>query len=71
LSITENIVDIAINSKFSDFEDGLQYFAARENNMLAIITKNSGHYKVRDITIQTSEKFINNEFSLIPPYLFC
>jgi hypothetical protein len=28
--IDENIVDMALSSKFNDFEDGLQYYAAKE-----------------------------------------
>ena len=61
LPINETIVDMAINSKFSDFEDGLQYFTAKENNMLVIITKNTGDYKVKDIAVQTSEEFLKCE----------
>jgi len=58
LPINETIVDMAINSKFNDFEDGLQYYTAKENNLLVIITRNTGDYKVKDITIQTSEEFL-------------
>jgi len=58
LPINENIVDMALNSKFGDFEDGLQYFTATENNIPAIITRNAEDYKVRDIIIQTSEEYI-------------
>ena len=31
--ITEKIVDTVLNSKISDFEDGMQYFSAKENNI--------------------------------------
>jgi predicted nucleic acid-binding protein len=58
LSVSENIVDMALNSKFSDFEDGLQYFTAKEHNMLTIVTRNTGDYKVKDMTIQTSEEYL-------------
>jgi len=63
LPISESIVDMALNSKFCDFEDGLQYFTAKENNIPAIITRNRRDYKVKDIMIQTSEEFlkINNK----------
>ena len=33
ISVTEKTVDLALNSNFADFEDGLQYFTARENNI--------------------------------------
>ena len=38
LPTNERIVDMALNSKFNDFEDGLQYFSAKENGILIIIT---------------------------------
>jgi predicted nucleic acid-binding protein len=56
--INEIIVDMALNSRFSDFEDGLQYFTAKENNIPAIITRNPKDYKVKDIIVQTSEEYI-------------
>ena len=63
LPINANIVDMSLDSKFSDFEDGLQYFTAKENNLLAIITRNGEDYKVKDIIIQTAEEYLktNNE----------
>jgi predicted nucleic acid-binding protein len=62
LPINETTVDIALNSKLSDFEDGLQYFTAKENNIMTIITRNTGDYKkIKDIAIQTSEDFIKTQ----------
>ena len=58
LPVNENITDMALNSTFSDFEDALQYFAAKEHNILAILTRNTRDYKVKDILIQTSEEFV-------------
>jgi predicted nucleic acid-binding protein len=58
LPINANIVDMSLNSKFNDFEDGLQYFTAKENNLLAIITRNGEDYKVKDIIIQTAGEYI-------------
>jgi len=58
LPINENTVDMSLNSKFSDFEDGLQYFAAKDNKIMAILTRNTGDYKVKDIVIQTPEAFL-------------
>ena len=58
LSVSEKTVDMALNSQFGDFEDGLQYFAAKENNLLTIITRNTVDYKVKDVIIQTPEEYI-------------
>jgi predicted nucleic acid-binding protein len=58
LPIDENIVDMALNSKFNDFEDGLQYYTAKEQNLFGIITRNLNDYKIKDIVIQTSKEFV-------------
>ena len=58
LPINENNVDMALSSKFSDFEDGLQYFVVKENNIMTIITRNIEDYKVKDIVIQTSKEYL-------------
>jgi len=64
LPINENNVDMALSSKFSDFEDGLQYFTVKENNIMTIITRNIEDYKVKDIVIQTSNEYLRmNRFS--------
>ena len=58
LPVVEITVDAALNSKFDDFEDALQYFTAKENSILSIITRNKKDYKVKDIMLQTAEEFI-------------
>jgi predicted nucleic acid-binding protein len=58
INVDEKIVDLALNSKFSDFEDGLQYFTARENGITILLTRNIRDYKENDIIIQTPEEFI-------------
>ena len=58
LPINEKIVDDVLTSKFGDFEDGLQYFAAKENNIPVIITRNVKDYKEKDLIIQTADEFI-------------
>ncbi|MDR0378154.1 MAG: PIN domain-containing protein [Spirochaetaceae bacterium] len=58
LPIDENIVDMALSSKFNDFEDGLQYYTAKEQNLFGIITRNIRDYKMKDIVIQTSKEFV-------------
>jgi predicted nucleic acid-binding protein len=60
LPINENIVDAALHSKFTDFEDGLQYFTAKENDISVIITRNTNDYRTKeaDIIVQTSDEYI-------------
>jgi predicted nucleic acid-binding protein len=60
LPINGKMVDDVLTSKFSDFEDGLQYFAAKENNIPVIITRNVKDYKEKDLIIQTADEFIGS-----------
>ncbi|GAB7140999.1 PIN domain-containing protein [Deferribacterales bacterium RsTz2092] len=58
LPMGETAVDSALNSQFSDFEDALQYFAALENEISVIITRNKKDYKEHNIKIQTAEEYL-------------
>lgn len=60
ISVNEKAVDLALNSRFSDFEDGLQYFTARENDIKIIITRNIKDYKENDLVIQTPEQYLKS-----------
>ena len=48
----------ALKSKFSDFEDALQYFSAVENQCEYIITRNIEDYKNVEIKVLLPEEFI-------------
>jgi predicted nucleic acid-binding protein len=61
LSVNEKVVDLSLHSTFGDFEDGLQYFTAKENNIPTIITRNIRHYKVKDLIVQTAEEYIKSK----------
>jgi len=60
VSVDEKVVDLALNSKFTDFEDGLQYFTARENNIKIILTRNVKDYKEKELLIQTPEEYLKS-----------
>ena len=45
LSVTDKVVELALSSDFKDFEDGLQYFTAIENNLKILLTRNLKDYK--------------------------
>ncbi len=53
----QNVLD-ALKSKFSDFEDALQYFSAVENQCEYIITRNIEDYKNAEIKVLLPEEFI-------------
>lgn len=58
ITINYNNVLEALKSKFSDFEDALQYYSALENRCEYIITRNTEDYKNSKITIALPEEFI-------------
>lgn len=58
LPVGEKIIDLALNSRFNDFEDGIQYFTARENNIILLLTRNKKDYKEKGLIIQTPEEYL-------------
>jgi predicted nucleic acid-binding protein len=52
IPITQETVDRALNSKFGDFEDGLQYYAAKENAIPILITRNVKDYKEKVLVVK-------------------
>lgn len=61
IPIEEKIVDLALNSHFNDFEDGLQYFSARENGIKILLTRNLKDYKEKDLVIQSPEMYLKSK----------
>jgi predicted nucleic acid-binding protein len=60
LPLDNKIIGLALNNEsFSDFEDGLQYFTAIENNQDAIITRNLKDFKQAKLPVMTAKQFLN------------
>jgi predicted nucleic acid-binding protein len=57
--LNEKIIDLALNSDFSDSEDAIQYYCAIENECNILITRNLKDYKKAQITVMTAQDFIN------------
>ncbi len=55
---SESIIDKALNSDFSDFEDAIQYYTALEHNITVILTRNLRDYKNASVIVQTPEAFL-------------
>jgi len=58
IEMDDKIVDLALNSSFSDFEDGIQYFTAREHGIHYLLTRNIKDYKGIDLIVQTPEEYL-------------
>ncbi len=57
--IDDKIIDLALNSDFTDFEDAIQYYCAIETNCKILITRNLKDYKKARITVMTAQDYIN------------
>lgn len=55
---SERVIDQALNSSFTDFEDAVQYYTALNADISTILTRNLRDYKTADILVQTPEMFL-------------
>ncbi len=53
-----DIIKLALDSSFTDFEDSLQFHIALKYNCDAIITRNIKDYKKSTIPVLTAEQFL-------------
>jgi len=59
LSMDQKQVLSALDSKFTDFEDALQYFSALQNtNIEAILTRNGKDFKHAELPVFTPKEFL-------------
>jgi predicted nucleic acid-binding protein len=59
LQMDRQVIEKALNSKFKDFEDALQHFAAiNYGEIEVIITRNVKDYKKSEIGVLTPENFV-------------
>jgi len=61
LSVTDKVIELALSSDFKDFEDGIQYFTAIENNIKTLLTRNLKDYKSAQIPVLTAEQFLKGK----------
>jgi predicted nucleic acid-binding protein len=59
LPLDDKIIGLALNdNSFNDFEDGLQYFTAIENDMDIVITRNLKDFKNSKLPVVTAQQFV-------------
>lgn len=58
LSVNDKIIELALASDFSDFEDAIQYNTAIENGITTLLTRNLKDFKKADITILTAQEYL-------------
>ena len=63
LPVDERVIEQALNSEFSDFEDAIQYFTAVNNGINFLLTRNKIDYKKSKIAVSSSEEFLKSWFT--------
>jgi predicted nucleic acid-binding protein len=59
LPLDDKIIGIALNdNSFDDFEDGLQYFTAIQNDQELIVTRNLKDFKNSGLPVMTARQFL-------------
>ena len=59
IPLDDKIIGLALNDDtFADFEDGLQYFTAIENEQDIIITRNLKDFRASKIPVMTAGQFL-------------
>lgn len=59
LPLNDKVIGLALNDKaFVDFEDGLQYYTAIENNQEIIITRNLKDFKSSTLPVMTAQQYL-------------
>ncbi len=60
LSLDDRIIDLSLNDvAFTDYEDALQYFAALENNMDVIVSRNLKDFRSSSIPVMVAGQFLS------------
>jgi len=64
LSLDDKITELALSDgNFPDFEDGLQYYSAIENQIDVIITRNKKDFKNSKIPVLTAKEFLARKYA--------
>ncbi|MCB0745598.1 MAG: PIN domain-containing protein [Ignavibacteriae bacterium] len=58
LPVDERVIEQALNSNFTDFEDAIQYFTAVNNGITTLLTRNKVDFKKSKIPVATAEEFL-------------
>jgi predicted nucleic acid-binding protein len=58
-TVSESEIQSALSSQFKDFEDAIQYFAAKaEGGISAVVTRNKPDYSASEIPVLSPEEYL-------------
>jgi predicted nucleic acid-binding protein len=58
--LTDKIIDKGLTSKFTDFEDALQYHCAVKKDCNILITRNEKDFKYSEIPVMTPDEYLKS-----------
>ncbi len=61
--LTDKIIDKGLASKFTDFEDALQYYCALKSGSSMILTRNEKDFKSSEIPVFTPDEYLSKLLS--------
>jgi len=62
IPLDDKIIELALSSnEFPDFEDGLQYYSALENQIDIILTRNKKDFKNSKIPVLTAKEYLSKD----------
>lgn len=56
--VDEKVIDLALASAFTDFEDAIQYYSALTQDLDAFITRNKSDFKSAKIPVLTAAEYL-------------
>ena len=60
IALSKSAVLHALDSKFTDFEDALQHYAAISENVKTIVTRNVKDFKNSELAVLTPDQFLSS-----------
>lgn len=58
--LTDRIIEKGLTSRFSGFEDAIQYYCAIETECHIFITRNEKDFRVADIPVMTPDEYLKS-----------
>lgn len=62
--LSDKTIDKGLASKFTDFEDTLQYYSSLKSNCNMLITKNVKDFKTADILVLTPDEYLKSRIKI-------
>ena len=59
IPLENKVLELALSSDFSDFEDAIQYYTALDNKLEIIITRNKKDFKKSKLPVLTAREYLN------------